>query len=82
MQRYRLTVVAAQFFEGASTTAIREFSAENDVAAIREAEHPSRPLRFVLPNSDGTCASFPRKLEELRGMLRYRPVRTVKEWDA
>ena len=78
--RYRLTVVAAQFFEGASTIATREFSAETDTEAIMHSERPAVPLRFVLPNGDGTCASFPRKLEEIRGMLRYRPVRTVKEW--
>jgi len=78
--RYRLTLVAAQFFQGASTLATREFSADTDVEAIAYAEAPAVPLRFVLPNGDGTCASFPRKLEELRGMLVYRPVRTVKEW--
>jgi len=78
--RYRLTVVAEQFFEGASTVATREFSAATDTEAIMRSERPPVPLRFVLPNGDGTCGSHPRTLEEIRGMLQYRPVRTVKEW--
>lgn len=78
--RYRLTVVPGQFFDGWQF-GIREFSADTDTdaEAIQHAEAPPRPLKFIVPG-EGTCDSFPRKLEELRGISRYRPVRTVKEW--
>ena len=77
--RYRLTLVSERFFKG-NTLATREFSADSDAHAIQAAESPAIPLRFVLPDGDGTCASVPRTLEEIDGMLMYRPVRLVKEW--
>jgi hypothetical protein len=76
--RYRLTVVPATFYEGWQP-GTREFSADTDAEAIARSEHPPTPMQFVLPDGDGVD-SVPRTLEEIRGMLMYRPVRTVKEW--
>ena len=77
VKRYRLILVPAQFWLGCRP-ALREFMAPDDGEAIYRSENPVVPLKFVMPNGDGTCWSFPRQLIELQPDS---VVRVVKEWD-
>lgn len=72
--KYHLTLVPVRFFEG-FVPSYRGFEAPDDEAAIQHSENPPVPLRFVIPNGEGTCASVPRKLIE-----DTEPPRVVKEW--
>jgi hypothetical protein len=79
--RYRLTLVPAQFHPG-WIYGHREFDAPDDATAIHHAEYPAVPMQFVMPNGDGTCDSYPRKLVEIVIPDDPRPTseRIVKEW--